>query len=43
MGLKEEIKAELMQRIIPFWEGLRDDRGGYYGYMDFDQIGRAHV
>lgn len=36
MGLKEEIKAELMQRIIPFWEGLRDDRGGYYGYMDFD-------
>lgn len=37
MGLEEEIKEELMHRIIPFWRGLRDDRqGGFYSYMDFD-------
>ena len=34
----EEIKAHLINDIIPFWKGLRDDEfGGYYGYgNDFD-------
>ena len=27
----------LLQTIIPFWKGLRDEEnGGFYGYMDFD-------
>lgn len=33
----EEIKAHLINDIIPFWKGLRDDEfGGYYGWMDYD-------
>lgn len=33
----EEIKAHLINDIIPFWKGLRDDEfGGYYGYLDYD-------
>ena len=37
MSLKNEVRTELMQRIVPFWMKLRDDEhGGYYGYMDFD-------
>lgn len=37
MSLKEEVKKELTQHIIPFWEKLKDEEyGGYYGYMDFD-------
>ena len=33
----EEIKAHLVNDIIPFWKGLRDDEfGGYYGYLDYD-------
>lgn len=37
MGLKEEVRQELTQHIIPFWQKLRDEEyGGYYGYMDFD-------
>ncbi len=33
----EEIKAHLLNDIIPFWKGLRDDEfGGYYGYLDYD-------
>lgn len=32
-----EIKEHLLNGIIPFWKGLRDDEyGGYYGYMGFD-------
>ncbi len=27
----------LTHRLLPFWQGLRDEEfGGYYGYMDFD-------
>ena len=34
---REEIERHLRECIIPFWKGLRDDeRGGYYGFMDFD-------
>ena len=33
----EEIKALLINDIIPFWKGLREDQfGGYYGYLDYD-------
>lgn len=35
--MTEEIKAHLLNDIIPFWKGLRDDTyGGYYGYMGYD-------
>ncbi len=35
--MTEEIKTHLLNDIIPFWKGLRDDEyGGYYGYMDYD-------
>ncbi len=30
-----EIKKELTEHIIPFWNNLRDDeKGGFYGFMD---------
>lgn len=33
----KEIRHHLKMRLIPFWEGLRDEEyGGYYGYMDYD-------
>jgi len=33
----EEIKQHLVNDIIPFWKGLKDDSyGGYYGEMDYD-------
>lgn len=33
----QEIMNHLKNKLIPFWEGLRDDEnGGYYGYMDYD-------
>ena len=33
----QEIKAHLLEGIIPFWRGLRDDvYGGYYGFVDYD-------
>lgn len=36
-SLEKEVKQELTGRIIPFWEGLRDEEyGGFYGYQDFD-------
>ena len=35
--MTEEIRAELTDRILPFWRSLRDDqRGGYIGRVDFD-------
>ena len=35
--MKEEVRAHLINDIIPFWKALRDDEyGGYYGYMDYD-------
>lgn len=34
-----EIKKHLIDDIIPFWKGLRDDEfGGYYGYMGYDLV-----
>lgn len=33
----EEIRKHLVEQLIPFWEGLRDEQyGGYYGYMGYD-------
>ena len=33
----EEIKKDLIEDIIPFWEGLKDDdNGGFYGYLSYD-------
>ena len=35
--LGKEAEQELKSRLIPFWEGLKDDTyGGFYGYQDFD-------
>ena len=32
-----ETALRLLDRIIPFWQGLRDDEyGGFYGHMDLD-------
>lgn len=32
-----EVKRHLKEDIIPFWEGLKDERfGGFYGYMGYD-------
>ncbi len=32
-----EIKRHLVQNIIPFWKGMKDDTyGGYYGELDYD-------
>lgn len=37
MSFINEVKENLTQNIIPFWEKLRDDEnGGYYGFLDFD-------
>jgi mannobiose 2-epimerase len=34
---KAEIRAQLEQKILPFWEKLKDDSfGGFFGYMDED-------
>lgn len=34
-----EIKNHLINDIIPFWRGLRDDTyGGYYGYLSHDLV-----
>ena len=31
-----EVHKELMYHILPFWNTLKDDRGGFYGSVDFD-------
>ena len=37
MTLTQQARAELENRIIPFWSALRDKgSGGFYGYMGFD-------
>lgn len=37
MDFRKEIGRELVQHILPFWAGLRDNvYGGYYGYVDHD-------
>lgn len=34
--LYKETKQELLNHIMPFWSRLRDERGGFYGFMDYD-------
>jgi mannobiose 2-epimerase len=34
--LYKESKEELLKHIMSFWNGLKDLRGGFYGYMDHD-------
>ena len=35
--IKQAAEEMLLQTIIPFWKGMRDEEnGGFYGYMDFD-------
>lgn len=37
MSLADEVKYELINHIIPFWNSMRDDeRGGFYGFMSHD-------
>lgn len=40
MGMQtmvKEIRRHLESELIPFWEGLKDEKfGGYYGYMGYD-------
>lgn len=37
MSFIKEVKENLTENIIPFWELLRDnEHGGYYGLLDFD-------
>ena len=34
MGMIAEVKKELTENIIPFWQNLRDEEnGGYFGYL----------
>lgn len=34
-----EIEQHLKQKIIPFWESLKDTQyGGYYGYLDYNLV-----
>ena len=35
--LKDELREHLTGKILPFWEGLKDEEhGGFYGYADKD-------
>lgn len=37
LELRDEAKEHLTNRIIPFWEGLKDDEfGGFYGWLSYD-------
>lgn len=36
LQLKQETAAELTGHLLPFWNNLKDDRGGFYGGVDFD-------
>ncbi|WP_341472539.1 AGE family epimerase/isomerase [Clostridium thermarum] len=35
-SLYKETKDELLKHIMPFWNGLKDPLGGFYGYMDYN-------
>ena len=42
--LVSEVRAELIDHIIPFWKGLRDDaRGGYVGLVEYDLTRRPEA
>ena len=34
--LAGEMRKHLTEVIIPFWEGLKDEAGGYYGWVGYD-------
>jgi len=34
--MRNEVREELLKHISPFWSGLKDDRGGFYGSVDFE-------
>ena len=35
----QEVKDHLTHKILPFWEGLKDEEfGGYYGYKGYDLV-----
>ncbi len=34
--MNTEISKELLHHIVPFWNELKDDRGGFYGSVDFN-------
>jgi len=35
----DEIKRELTEHIVPYWEGLKDDEfGGFFGYKSYDLV-----
>lgn len=34
--MSNEVREELLGHILPFWNRLKDERGGFYGFMDFD-------
>jgi len=37
MQFAQEIYTHLTDKLIPFWESIKDDeKGGFYGYKDFD-------
>ena len=39
-----EIETHLKEKLIPFWEGLKDkENGGYYGYMGYDLAIDTHL
>ncbi len=36
-SMAKEMKSHLLETIIPFWKGIRDDQyGGYYGWLSYD-------
>ncbi len=36
-SMAKEMKSHLLETVIPFWKGIRDDQyGGYYGWLSYD-------
>lgn len=37
MKISKEVRIELTEHILPFWQGLKDENyGGYYGFVDYE-------
>lgn len=35
--LAEEVREHLQTELIPFWQGMKDEKnGGFYGYLGYD-------